>query len=300
MKFAPICLFVYNRPWHTTQTLEHLIKNIGADKSELIVYSDGARDSSDSLAVEEVRKIIENIVGFRKVNLIKRAKNVGLAQNIIEGVTAVLEQYKKIIVLEDDLITSPYFLNYMNRGLDLYEPDPRVASIHGYCYPVKNNLPETFFIKGADCWGYATWQRAWEKFEPDGQKLVERIVKSGRKKEFDFNNSYGYFTMLQDQIKGKNNSWAVRWYASAFLADMYTLYPYPSLVQNIGLDNSGTHSGSFDKPGKAIEIKEILFGPIPVEENSIARKEFEKYFRSLRGLGSYIYRIIKLLKKILN
>ena len=160
--FAPIALFVYNRPWHTKQTVEALQKNELANKSELFIYCDNAKNKGAQKSVDEVRNFVKNIKGFKKITIIKRKRNWGLACSIIDGVTKIVNEYGKIIVLEDDLVTSPYFLEFMNDGLKMYKDDLKVASIHGYIYPIKS-LPDTFFIKGADCWGWATWKRVWER-----------------------------------------------------------------------------------------------------------------------------------------
>ncbi len=190
--------------------------------------------------VKEVREYIRTITGFKSLRIVERETNLGLATSIISGVTEVVNQYGRIIVLEDDMVTSPFFLRYMNDALDLYENEEKVVSIHGYVYPIQG-LQETFFIKGADCWGWATWKRGWDLFDADGEKLLNELKKAGLLKRFDFDGAYPYTKMLRDQIEGKNNSWAIRWYASALLHDKLTLYPGKSLVHNIGTDASGTH-----------------------------------------------------------
>ena len=171
MKYAPILLFTYNRPKHTIKTIESLKDNILAIHSNLFIYSDGPKSEEDRHLVNEVRKFIYNITGFKEVKIIKRDINFGLSKNIINGVTEMCNKYGKVIVLEDDLITSPYFLNFMNDGIDLYHNKHNVSSIHGYVYPTSFNLPNNFFIKGADCWGWATWSSAWSHFEIDGAKF---------------------------------------------------------------------------------------------------------------------------------
>ena len=162
-------------------------------------------------------------------------------------------------MLEDDLLTSPYFLDFMNEGLSIYEEDEKVISIHGYVYPISEKLPETFFLRGADCWGWATWKRGWDLFEPDGGLLLNKLEESKQTEEFDFNRSYPYTQMLKDQINGKTNSWAVRWYASAFLQNKYTLYPGKSLVSNIGGDGSGTNTG----------LNQFIFKPLRCKSDPI-------------------------------
>ena len=293
---APIVLFIYNRPWHTQQTVETLQKNELANESELFIYSDAAKNEQASESVNAVREYIKTINGFKEITIILRDKNWGLADSIIDGVTKIVNEYGRIIVLEDDLVTSPYFLKFMNEGLTMYENEDKVASIHGYIYPI-DNLPNTFFIKGADCWGWATWKRAWDVFEPNGQKILDELKSRGLEKGADFNNSYGLTQMLKDQIKGKNNSWAVRWYMSAFLKDMLTLYPGKSYVQNIGNDDSGTHCGVSDIFRVELSTSNNI-NRLELVENSDNRKKMEIFFHSINGtfiqkLKTRIKRFIK-------
>jgi len=296
MRLAPIVLFIYNRPWHTQQTVETLQKNELANESELFIYSDAAKNEQASESVNAVREYIKTINGFKEITIILRDKNWGLADSIIDGVTKIVNEYGRIIVLEDDLVTSPYFLKFMNEGLTMYENEDKVASIHGYIYPI-DNLPNTFFIKGADCWGWATWKRAWDVFEPNGQKILDELKSRGLEKGADFNNSYGLTQMLKDQIKGKNNSWAVRWYMSAFLKDMLTLYPGKSYVQNIGNDDSGTHCGVSDIFRVELSTSNNI-NRLELVENSDSRKKIEIFFDSINGtfiqkLKTRIKRLIK-------
>jgi len=162
---APIVLFVYNRPWHMRQTIEALQKNELAEVSELFIFSDGPKSEADKEKVLEVREYIKTIPGFKSVTLIKRERNIGLAQSIITGVTDVINRYGRIIVLEDDMVTSPYFLKFMNEALEFYKDAEKVVCVHGYIYPIEAKLPETFFLRGADCWGWATWKRGWDLFD---------------------------------------------------------------------------------------------------------------------------------------
>lgn len=300
MKFAPILLFVYNRLWHTKQTIGALQKNELACQSDLIIYSDGAKKPDDIAKVKEIRCYSKSVSGFRSIRVVEREKNYGLAENIISGVTEIVNQHGKVIVLEDDLVTSSFFLNYMNAGLELYENDEDVISIHGYMYPVKKRLPETFFIKGADCWGWATWKRGWDLFNCNGQELLEMILSRKKEKEFDFNNSYPYVQMLKDQIAGKNNSWAVRWYASAFLADKLTLYPSRSLVNNIGFDGSGSHCGTGEKFNSMVTSKQVSVNKTIAIENSYAKKMMANYLKrtSEKQIIKMIKKIIKVVKRI--
>lgn len=238
---APIAFFAFNRPEHTQRTLEALSKNELASKSRIFIFCDGPRGAQDIGATEEVRDICKNITGFRESVVIERPSNEGLARNIIKGVTSICNDDGRTIVLEDDILTSKHFLTYMNDGLNCYASDKRVISIGAYVPPLRKKPPETYFLVGAECWGWATWKRAWDLFEPDGKKLKQELIKQDRLDEFDLE-GYAYnLSMLDAQIEGKNNSWAIRWHATAFTRNMLTLYPYTSLVFNFGRDGSGTH-----------------------------------------------------------
>ncbi len=280
-KLAPIVLFVYNRLNHTRQTLEALQKNDLASKSKLIIYSDSAKNKNDLKKVAKVREYIKNIDGFKKIIIRKTKENIGLANSIINGVTKVVNEHGKIIVLEDDLVTTRFFLRFMNEALEAYKDEPRVASIHGYIYPIKN-LPETFFIKGADCWGWATWSNKWSIFKSDAKKLLDNVKKKNVEREINFNYAYNYTKMLKDQIKGKNDSWAIRWYVSAFLKNMMTLYPGKSYVQNIGFDNEGTHTKIKTVLFKTNLVNRFKFSKIAVNEDFVSRKKIENFFKSIK------------------
>jgi hypothetical protein len=298
---APIVFFVYNRPKHTRQVLHALSGNFLAKESILYIYADGAKDNANDeqkQRVKETRELIKSERWCKEVTIIESDRNMGLAASIINGVTDVVNQYGKVIVLEDDLITSPYFFTYMNDALTLYEDDEQVISIHGYVYPVKKKLPDYFFLKGADCWGWATWKRGWDVFNPDGEYLLNEIKRQNLEKEFNFNNSYDYTGMLQDQIDGKVSSWAIRWYASAFLENKYTLYPGKSFVENIGFDGTGTHCGETKRFKNDLISRYIPITLILVENSKKAKKIFAQYFHSMSEKNSvlkffkYFYRKI--------
>jgi hypothetical protein len=301
---SPIVLFVYNRPWHTQQTVEALQKNLLANESDLIIFSDGPKSLQGIEKIKEVRAFLKTIRGFKSITIIESEFNKGLANSIINGVTQVLKDYETVIVLEDDMITSPQFLSYMNQGLTLYREDNQVACIHGYFFPVENQcLPETFFIKGADCWGWATWRRGWEIFESNPFKLLLQILLKRRKREFDYDNSYAYTRMLLSQCLGRIDSWAIRWYASTFLKNKLTLYPAVSLVKNIGLDNSGTHTREWNKKAFDIELTDIhafQLKKIKVEESKDGRSARAGYFSktNIPLLKKIIYNLTFGLKKI--
>lgn len=279
MANAPITLFVYSRPDHTRATIEALRANQLAQSSDLIIYADAARSAEKQAAVQEVRDILQTVDGFRSVTIHHRLHNYGLANSIIQGVTEVLENHDRIIVVEDDMVTSPYFLTYMNEALERFAEEEQVISIHGYVYPVQQALPEAFFLRGADCWGWATWRRGWALFNPNGQELLEQLKQRRLLKAFDYNGRYGYSKMLEGQIQGLNDSWAVRWHASAFLADKLTLYPGRSLVHNIGNDASGTHCGGSSTFDSYLASSPIQLSDLAITPSLQGYQSFENFFR---------------------
>ena len=296
---APIALFTYNRLRHTKATIDALLQNNLAGETELWIYSDAAAAITTGQAVSEVRKYLRTIQGFRKIHIVERKTNYGLGNNIIDGVTEIVNRYGKIIVLEDDLITSPYFLKFMNEGLLLYENEDQVASVHGYIYPVKEKLEETFFLRGADCLGWGAWKRSWDKFEKNGAVLFEKLVTTQQTNQFDYQGAYPYTQLLRDQIDGKNSSWAVRWYASAFLNNMYTLYPGRSLVLHAGGDGSGTNTG-FDKLlDVALSKEPVRINKKEVSQNETAYNAFRKVLRKLNK-PPFLYRLKRKWNKIIN
>ena len=283
---APVALFAYRRPDHLERSLRSLAANSLAHSTDLTIYCDGPRGSQDQEAIEHTRAVAKNAQGFASLTVIEREKNLGLAQSVITGVTEVLGSHDSVIVMEDDLVVSTDFLDYMNQGLRLYRDADQVISIHGYMYAVPPNLPQSVFLRGADCWGWATWRRGWKLFEPDSKKLLEELDRSPDRADFDFNGAFPYRQMLKDQAEGKIDSWAIRWYASAFLQNKLTLYPGQSLVENIGQEGSGTHS----QAAASHEVQATTIGlpldPIRVCESELARATVSQTLLSARDDSS--------------
>jgi hypothetical protein len=279
---APIILFTYNRLNHTQRIVEALLENKLSSESELFVFSDAAKNPDAEKSVAELRNYLYTITGFKKVHVIEREKNYGLANNIIDGVTKIVNTYDRVIVVEDDILVSPYFLQYMNDALEFYQGEPKVVCIHAYLYPLKESLRENFFLRGADCWGWGTWKRGWDVFEPNGEVLLDFILKNNLSREFDYDGSIGFTKMLRDQIKGKNNSWAIRWHASAFIQNKLTLYPNRSLAMNIGHDGSGVHSGVSDEFDVEMSPNPVPVKAIPLEVSEPGRRAFVRYFFSTK------------------
>ncbi len=278
---APIVLFVYNRPWHTRQTLEALAANEWADRSILYIFADGAKvDATEEQLskITEVRQLIRSRQWCKEVHIIERQRNWGLADNIICGVTQIVNQYGRIIVLEDDIVTSPGFLRYMNEALELYANEPRVMHISGYMFPVKGQLPETFFYNANSCWGWATWARAWQHFINDPLYLYKQITRSKKAvRKFNINNSFPFLSQLEANMLGKTKTWAIRWYASFFIRGGFALHPYPSLVNNIGHDNSGENCILQDDFHWATLAKNIPVKPQAIQESPKARRLMQQF-----------------------
>jgi glycosyl transferase family 2 len=259
MTYSPIALFVYNRPQHTKQTIEALQRNALAIHSDLIIFSDAPKNDLADNAVREVRNYIKSVTGFKSVNIIERETNFGLAKSIINGVTAILDERGRIVVLEDDLIVSPYFLDYMNNALNKYEDEKEVAQISGYMFPVSLEINEdALFLPLTTSWGWATWGRAWELFDTDAKGYIQLKNDMALRKRFNLDGAYDYYYMLEAQLAGRVDSWAVRWYLSTFILGALTLYPRESLVRNTGFDGSGTH-GSAQKFLKDTEFTNGFF-----------------------------------------
>ncbi len=291
---APIVLFVYNRPHSTRQTLVALAANELADESELFIYADGEKENAAIEVrnrIKEVREIIHEKQWCKKVTIIEADKNKGLAASIISGVTEIVNKYGSIIVLEDDLVSSPYFLKYMNESLNKYAQCEDVISVHGYCVPVNFKKSATFFLKGADCWGWATWKRGWDLMNFDGEALRKIILMSGKKYEFDFRGTYPYFEMLEKSIKNELDSWAINWYATAFVNNKLTLYPSQSLIKNIGTDDNATHKQDNYFMNVDLNPEPVTLVDIPIFESSEARKLISKYFFRHSGLRRRLKKI---------
>lgn len=298
MNYAPILLFVYNRPAHVRRAIESLKANRLAKESELFIYSDAASNEANRQAVQEVRQYLHTIDGFRHITLTERTENWGLARSIIDGVTTQVERYGKVIVLEDDLVVAPHFLEFMNDALEVYQHEPLVGHIQACDFTQDASLPETFFIRWTGSWGWGTWARAWKYFNPDGQALLKELEERQLTYTFDFDGKYGYTRMLRRQIAGKNNSWAIRWNASLFLQGILSLNVGRSLVQNEGFDGSGTNCGGGGLYASQLYRNRIPVVPItPVEENREARQAFVRYYaRTNSFMAKAIRRIRRTLK----
>jgi len=285
-------LFVYNRPWHTRQTLEALTKNDLSNHSRLFIFADGPKKNTneeDIKSIHEVRDIIKEKKWCGHVEIIERNENLGLANSVTEGINEIIGIIGRIIVLEDDLLTSPGFLRYLNAALLFYDNYVKVKCISAYSFPIKSNEKGSYFLKTGATWGWATWLDDWKIYNNNTQALLNAIPKE-KQYEFNFNDSYDFLKMLNLQIDGTINSWDINWYTSIFLENGLTLYPPKTLVKNIGFDGSGRH---FTKKHHGIDLnsKELWqFNDISdlkfstnIIESIQARKALINYFKVLNG-----------------
>jgi len=280
---APIVLFVYNRPAHSLKTLEALSLNDYAADSKLYIYADGPKAQSSPeviKAIEETRKVIRQKQWCKEVIIIEAEANKGLANSIVEGVSRVVNEHGKVIVLEDDIVTTKGFLKYMNEALTVYEQEEKVMHISGYLYPARiNEKPEeeTFFINTFSCWGWATWARAWKFYNPNVDDHLSKLNSRAAIKKFNIEGHADYYHQLVLNKKKTIYTWAVKWYASWLFQNGFSLFPTKSLVLNIGYDNSGVHSA-----GKDIYVNEIAdyieVKKQPIVENLAARKAIDTFY----------------------
>jgi hypothetical protein len=239
MKLAPIVLFTYARVDTLAKAIMTLESNRFAEDSHLFIYSDGPKNDLDESKVRDVRKFIRAKFKFKSVEIIEAERNKGLAKSIISGVTEVINVHKRVIVLEDDLITSPNFLAFINSGLDYYEPYSKVLSLAGYTGPIVNAKHDVYFTRRASSLGWATWQEKWQAVDwnPDLSSLNLSMLRR------EFNKMGSDLTkMLLDYKKGKINSWAIRWVYYQYINQMVTVYPTISKIFNIGTGPDATHS----------------------------------------------------------
>lgn len=297
MNLAPIILFVYNRPEHTKQTIESLKNNSLACQSELFIYSDASKNKDADNSVSLVREYIDNIDGFKNITIIKRKKNCGLANSIIDGVSEIVNKYGKVIVLEDDLVTSPYFLKFMNDALNFYKDKEKVWHVSGWNYPIINdNLDDVFLWRLVNCWGWATWSDRWSYFEKNVEKTMKEFNKNDIKK-LNLDNAENFYDQILLNNKKEINTWAIFWYVTIFKRNGLCLNPTQTFVKNIGHDGSGVHCGESKVYLDNLSINEDVSFISNFNENKIALERIKFFYKSLKK--PYLIRIINKISRIL-
>lgn len=270
MSNSPIVLFTYKRLDVTRLVVNSLLSNPEAIDSHIIIYSDGPKNQSDEVEVNLVRNYLSLLSGFKTIDFVFRTNNYGLSRSFITGITETLECFESAIFMEDDNLVSPGFLKFMNATLQLYKYDERVCCISGYSYPLWPHQNTPYFVRGAETWSMATWRRSWQYFCSDGNLLMSKIIDKNLFSKFS-RDGFGFFSMLQAQIDGKNDSWGVRWWSSAFVNDLYCLYPHLPLCVSIGygVDSvhcTGGYSPIFRSPSELVDKIDILLLPRVVRQ----------------------------------
>lgn len=284
---APVILFTYNRPDHTKRTIEALAANELAEETELYVFSDAAKKEADRHKVQEIRDYVETVTGFGQVHLTARTENYGLAKNVIEGVTEIVNRYGKVIVLEDDLVTNPYFLRFMNDGLECYREEKRVTGVTGYSFlDDSTDYEKESYLCGltGTSWSWGTWADRWAAFDKDAKGWERLKEDAAYRKRFNYDNTYNFYRILKmQQQDAKTNSWAIRWYYTTFLQDGLILAPTHSLVGNDGWDGSGVHCGG-EAPTALHALKTeraITEFPSEIAELPEVRKRLKRELRKI-------------------
>lgn len=288
MPHSPIVLFTYSRADQTKSAVESLLRNAEAPETDLFVFSDGPKNEDKVSAVKKNRDYIHTITGFKSVTIIERETNWGLSRSLISGITDIVNKYGRVIVVEDDLVLSPYFLKFMNDALEKYKDDDRVSTISAFLNPMEGEVPETFFLRYFACWGWATWKRAWDLFNPDANDLLKQL--RWKVNDFNIGGSSNFYGMLYCQKVGLIDSWAIRFYASHFLKGKLQLFPGRTMAIQHGMDGTGTHSG-IDKTFANMKLNQtpIEVANIPVEESKDMYKAFSDFYGKQVNKRSILY-----------
>ena len=287
---APIVLFAYNRLWHLQQTLSALAKNCYAKDSTLYIYLDNLKADSAPIQRENHRKIIaflehfaDTSTDFREIYLIKRERNFGLADNIIDGVSEVMARHKRAIILEDDIVVSPAFLAFMNAGLERYENEPKVFSINAWIPKIDESyLEDCFFSRAFHCWGWACWADRWALFKRDISWIESNFNQNdiyGANLD-GFSNAYNDFLLNK---QGKIKSWAIFFYLICYKHSGLNLMPKVPYIRQIGFDGSGVHCGKSDiYDNEALNLATPQSFPRYLEENKIALTRLQNFYANLK------------------
>lgn len=300
MNYAPVVLFCYNRPEHTRETLSALAKNIYSDQTDVYIFVDGIRDSENEKECylqNAVIKVISEINGFKSKSITVSEKNNGLAQSIISGVSKIVAQHKAVIVLEDDIVTGKYFLEYMNIALEKYADNKEVWHITGWHNPTSiENQNDSFFYPLMDCWSWATWNDRWSFFEKNPEKLIHSLSRKEIRK-FNVDGLVpNKWAQVLGNYNGVNNTWAIFWYAVIMQHNGLCLAPANSIVKNIGFDNTGVHSTSKENYQILTDINHRI-SVYPDEfkiddiQFSLIKKDYRTRFRKER-IKSFVSKIV--------
>lgn len=298
-ELAPVLLFVYNRLDVLKQAVPALQANLLAADTDLYIYSDGPKTELDAEKVALVRNYIKGVKGFKKIHIHHLDKNKGLANSIIGGVSDVISEHKKVIVLEDDLITSPNFLTFMNQCLETYRDNKKVFSISGYTQPIKSfpdYKPDVYFFPRNCSHGWATWEDRWVQVDWEMSDYPSFATNKAKKNEFNKGGS-DLSGMLARQMEGKLNSWSIRFCYHQFKTHTCTVYPVLSKIQNRGFGKDATHTRNFNRFQTVLDVsgKSSFVLPADVVQDKRFIKEFRKFYsieaRAVGRVKTYLYKL---------
>lgn len=242
-ELAPVIVFCFKRSSEIRKTITTLAANYLADDTVLYIFSDGPRGVNDVKGVDDVRAYLKTITGFKQVVVKEHPVNLGLAKSVIGGVSAVLEKHGKAIVVEDDLVTSSNFLDFMNQALDFYEENNEVLSVSGFTLPLKNMPENDDFYTGyrASSWAWGTWWPKWKNIDWSVSDFNE-FNRDGKSRRAFKRGGSDMVKMLRDQMEGRIDSWAIRFCYHQFKKNMVTIFPTISKAISIGYSSDATHT----------------------------------------------------------
>lgn len=310
MILAPVIVFNYNRPDHSLQTWEALSRNQYAAETELYLYCDGPKANASEEMRQRIAELHEQAKQyaidapkagkFKSVHVVCAEKNKGLANSIIGGVSDVIAKHGRVIVLEDDLLTSPYFLKYMNTALDKYENYPSVFTISANRPPVsKMQIPtdyeyDVFVSLRPFSTGWATWKEKWEKIDWSLDYLEDFLKHPQQIKSFHHGGD-DLTEMLCMQRDHKIDSWAIRYAFQHYYHHAVAILPCIPYVDNIGFDGSGIHSGTDEtdfRNNVALAPENPRMPNVVYEDERIINAFYNYFCRSKRTLKQKIIRYI--------
>ena len=304
---APVAVFVYSRFDKARECLSALEKCKLANESDIHIFADGYKGDKDREKVTSVQEWVKRYAvdckAFKSVNVHIKEHNVGLAKSIISGATELINKSGKVIVVEDDLLVSRGFLAYMNGALDFYEKDENIWEIASYGYNLKalRKYPHDLYLSyRSSSWGWATWKDRWDSVDWE-VKDYEQLQNSTEMQKRFCRGGGDLYPMLQMQMRGELDSWAIRWNYAGSKRNALTVYPKYGLVRNFGFDGSGTHSGKkgpdsvFDSDGSEIKFEKLELDPKITREYYLLHTDtfWKKVKRNLS-----LKDIIKLIKRI--
>lgn len=246
MSYAPIVIFGYNRPDNLRRLIRSLRGCAGFAESPVHIFIDGAKTPLDEVLVEATRDYVVSLEDHN-IHHTFRSKNFGLRQSIYDGVSEVIAEYGQAIIFEDDLTLAHGALEYFNRALKKYANDERIWSICGYMYDVPQTAKDrnALILPFAHPWGWATWGRAWSKFDITAAPDTETLYSAAFANSFDMNGCYPFTAQLQQSVLGGLNGWYIHWYYTIYKAKGYSIFPPRRLLNNNGL-TSGTHGSNLN------------------------------------------------------